>query len=408
MRFSFLTSLSAVALFGSQLYSISAQQCTYIDTEGLRLSVSDTATAMFQDFEVGCGDNCKISVTPFQTVSVRRFTDFSQLSTSVNFVDQYSSTCQESSSTICYLNSTQTINVAANQILGTPVGESVVIDIEKPVCYPESCAESQFEDLNVNDRQCQLATAAGESCVVVASATCPENRVTTGDDFMCASDNPGPFTQLQLTKNALYTLMDTQCADASANGSNRFCDVTTIPSVSTQKNSYTNFIETSSSFVSYQEDCAFSGGSVCALTFNLKITPFSDTISVVSFEYDYTDYPICIPKGCTDNDSLATEYMIGDLAGTVSAISLCDPNVGSCETSVSNMMCFPDPVKEIETPIAEVEDSSTSVDKEEDEEANVNDVEESKEVEESSSVKMKSSSKLFIFAAAIGTFAVQQ
>jgi len=408
MRFSFLTSLSAVALFGSQLYSVSAQQCSYSDTEGLRLSVSDTTTAMFQDFEDGCGDNCKMSVTPFQTVSVRRFTDFTQLKTSVNFVDRYTSTCQESSSSICYLNSTQTINVPANQILGTPVGESVVIDIEKPVCYPNSCEERQFEDLNVNDKQCQLAVAAGESCVVVASATCPQNRVTTGDDFMCASDNPGPFTQLQLTKNALYALMDGQCADASATGSNRFCDVTTNPSVSTQKHSFTNFIGTSSSYISFQEDCAFSGGSVCALTFNLKFTPFSDTISVVSFEYDYTDYPICIPKGCTDNDSLATEYIIEDLAGTVSGISLCDPNTGSCEYSVSNMMCFPDPVKEIETPIVEVEDSSTSVDKNENEEANVDDVKESKEVEESSSEKRKASSKVFIFAASIGFFAVQQ
>ena len=359
MRFSFTSTIGKTTLMAALLRNTSGQSCLYNMTEGLRLSVDDTKTSMLIEFEENCGLNCVSSQSPFQTISTRKYTNFDQLNTPVNFYDQYAQSCQASGSSLCLVTSTQTIDVPGNPLLDIPDTKVVIKDVDKPICYPNSCNEEQFGEIGGYDKQCQLALTAGETCLVTdAVATCPEGRITTGNSAMCASENPGPFTQVQLGKNALYALMDVQCADSASNvGPNqgRFCDVENVPSIISRDFAYTDLIETSASFMNFREDCAFSGGSVCAVSFDLKFSPFAETASLVSFEYDYTDYPICLPKSCTSDDLLVSEYLKEEFAGTdVPGISLCDPSTGTCDLSISNTFCYPDPADETVTPVEEV------------------------------------------------------
>lgn len=365
----------------------SAQICRYNSTEGLRQSTEDTKTSLLSKFDSTCASSnaCMTEEGVVTSITTRTYTNFASLGTPINFTEQYHEACSSSGMTMCKVTNELKLFFPPNDAFGTPATEVMLDEIDKPVCFPSSCREDQHTLLNVYDKQCQLAQAAGECEVISTVATCPEGRVTLGDSSSCARDNPRPLTAIQINKNALYGLMDAQCADASSDlGPNniRFCEVDTVPATVRNTNTYTDFLGSGDSTVSeFRSDCDNSGGSTCTITFRMKLFPFSETGSVVNFDYDFTDYPICVPKPCAGDNSLAEEYVLTDFAGTEIGVSLCDR--GTCDLEIVGVNCFPDPID-----ISVVEDTEEAEVVEEE----IKEVVEEDEVEVSEAVDASSSS----------------
>lgn len=358
MRLLFSSILSILTTHSFFNYA-SGQICSYNTTEGLRISVGDTQSTMLSMFDSTCksSNDCVITEGVVETVQTRRYTDFDRLATPIDFYEQYVDACTDMGMTICLVTHKMRITTPANNALGIPAGTLLLEERDKPYCYPSSCKEDQFSDLNTVDKQCQLAQLQGGCDVFESTATCPEDRVVSGDNSRCGRDEPGLFSSVQLNKNALFGLMDAQCADASSElgpNSDRFCDVETLPAELLTANTYTSFLDTSDTFTDFHRDCDSNGGTACAVSFDLQYAPLGDTVSVMDIAFDYTDYPICVPKPCAGDTSLAEEHILSDFAGTEVGLSLCQP--GTCTYNVTNIRCFPDfvePVVEVEEPVAE-------------------------------------------------------
>lgn len=350
MRFS---SQSLFLSLGSAFFfnNASAQECVFNATEGLRLSVAEAQETMFDSWDEVCGENCVETNSPLETISSRKYTNFMNINGQLNFYDQYITACAEAGMSVCLVTNTQKITVPAQEALGIPESTVIVEEIDKPVCFPNTCAESQVGELNVLDKQCQFALAAGESCEFQSIATCPANRTIIEESVSCVTDNPRPLSQVQLSKQALYGVMDAQCADAAgATGPNtaRFCEMETKPAVLSKASDYTSFIDSSPIFRSFHMACAENGGSVCGVDFSLQYTPFAAGTAVVSFDLDYVNYPICVPKTCDNDQSLAEDYILDEYVGTEVGVSLC--GAGSCEFELKNLNCLSDPEIVTEVP----------------------------------------------------------
>ena len=369
-----LTFGSAILFFGVHpTQYASAQSCAINATEGLRLSLAEMNEHMFNSWNQVCGpnSNCEETSAPLEVTFFKRYTS------SINFYNQYTTSCTEAGMTICLVTNTQKISIV-NEELSIPVSTMLIQEIDKPVCFPNSCMESQVDELNVLDKQCQLALAAGESCEFESVVTCPVDRTVEGESVNCASDNPRTFSQVQLAKQALYGVMDTQCAGLSDiigdNNTASFCEVESKPGELSIVNDYSDFIGSSPFFRLFHSKCTENGGVACGVDFVLDYTPLSGvaTSNIMSFDMRYTNYPICTPKICEGDETLAKEYVLNDVG-----MNLCD--VGSCDFELKKLNCLADPMS--------VEDNGDNPDKDNAESASDVDVsvpEEEKEEEEES------------------------
>ena len=343
MKYRLASFLKIIALLVYQAKYSNGQECSYSGSDELRTKVSNTYNTMMEDFDFECRitKDCKVTVTVFTTVSTRNYTDFASIETGasfLNFYDQYVQSCEQAGMSICLISAKQIISIPGQPALNIPSGFLVVDEINKPLCYPNTCSESQFEDLNPYDKQCQIAIAAGEACnIQQKSATCPETKLTNKETFLCSSQNPRPFTQIQLTKNALYALMDAQCTEATATGTNAYCEVRNQPETRMNTATYTSFIEGSESYSNFEKDCMNSNGATCSLDFQLQYIPIIPAGARIS--YDYIGYPICIPNTCSsDTESLAKEFILNDIKNNNND-PLCDDFTGNCELELTDLSC---------------------------------------------------------------------
>lgn len=325
------------------------EECGLNSTVNLWNETGETFGAMLSKFESICDveSECTGFRTPVRTLTVKNYDALGRDSNEesdgqpsltevlMDFNELYHDSCADRGMTMCYVSNTVRLN--SNSFVDTDAiaATQVIRELNKPICFPNSCTEDQVELLNPYPTLCELA---GNSCEILETKVeCPEDRIPEGDNFYCEGENPGPLTTATINKITLYNSMDAKCAEVILGGSNTFCLVQHRWAEVMEFKDYSEFKKDDNSFQRFRTDCRKNGGQECFADFNLLRGVSLGPTAGINYNITGVDYPYCFPRECTESsltqlagDIILTNFGTTDLGGDLGVVNLCTLPNGGC------------------------------------------------------------------------------
>jgi len=226
---------------------------------------------------------------------------------------------------ICTVNTV----VEYSEEIGGQAATNRVAEMNKPVCMPPTCADSDIAIIDTTPGRCNEKLFPCE--IISYDLTCPDDRIIDTTSTTACVQNMDILTDpFFLTRNVLESRIQASCLSG---GSGRFCTVNTADLFIVSSLNYTGY-ETDDAYLTYEDDCTSNQGQVCHVNLQvLQDSPLNAAealdVTVTAFR-TYTDFPVCVAAPCDDED-------IKEVVKR--RVPACDLDSGNCQMEIQSINC---------------------------------------------------------------------
>lgn len=215
-------------------------------------------------------------------------------------------------------------NVEYSQEIAGQAATNNIVEKDKPVCFPPTCADSEIAIIEDEPARCDPNTFP---CTILSyDVTCPANRpidTSSGECMQTLNTLTSPFF---IGRNLLEGRISASCVA----GGGQFCTIDADDVIVKSTRDYTGY-ETNDAYKSYNSECLANGGQMCHM--DMVVTADADRAEntlglAVRLQRTLIDHPICISVNCAAG---------GEIESVIRAdVPACD---NSCTVDISRIEC---------------------------------------------------------------------
>lgn len=250
---------------------------------------------------------------------------------------------QSEGNTLCTVNTKTKFSIG---IEGQTVTREVA-EMDKPVCFPNTCDEDSVEVLEPNPGRCNPDV---QQCTIESyKVDCPEDRPATTGTCTQTLGNTDSFF---INRNILEARIYSSCAAGGSECSLEADDILLKSSAD-----FTN-AKTTTEYGAYKDQCTIAEGQICHVNmvvksdiandelFGLVSLQQGDNTPSLQSERSFKEYPVCVSLQCGGQE--ITELVKSQLPGCLTGS--CEVDIQAMECDVSLFLPTPSPVKMTNSP----------------------------------------------------------
>ena len=167
-------------------------------------------------------------------------------------------------------------------------------EVNKPVCFPPSCTETDVDALD------DVCDSSSECEITARSVLCPERNINTGRSCNSDARSLSFNRRLKRFNSKLQQSTMMECINVILGEISEMCDVSSYIKVTNYKD-FRGY-ESNLNYLSFEDKCAEYGAKNCKASFiSSGILDSPGTFFKFDTNVFYTEHPFCLPLECSDD-----------------------------------------------------------------------------------------------------------